>query len=545
MADSGADLRRVFSQLRRDLPLLAAGALIAAGGAFAFSEQQPRAYEAQSILLVGRSLSTLNPDYNQLLASQRLSSTYATVATSRPLLDRVIAELDLDESTEDVAKRVSADAELDSALLTITAQDSDPAVAADIANQISQELMAESPAVQGIQAEIQGLVDEALDDTRSQIAAAQVRAAELSGLQDRTAAQDRELGELEGQLADLRATLAGLLPYASSSDSNAITVIQPAAIPEEPISPRPLLNTLLAAIVGLFVVAGALLLRRHLDDSVRDAEDARAVTGGALTLGAIPRFSRRDRRGTTGLVALRRPQSAVAEAYRSLRSNIVMSDDVPIRTLLVASAETGDGKTVIAANLAVVFAQAGRRVLLVDADLRTPGIHRLFDVANDRGLTTVMSRARGSVDRVTRASPIANLRVMTTGPIPDDPAALLGSDRMRGAVERLRDANDLVIFDSPPLTLYPDAAVLSSMLDATLLVARAQRTSRAGFAHAAESLGRAGARLLGVVMNRMPGHPQPGMPSGYASAAEVPERAEHAPAVKALHDERPPDRLAL
>ena len=153
------------------------------------------------------------------------------------------------------------------------------------------------------------------------------------------------------------------------------------------------------------------------------------------------------------------------------RTNIEFSAlDKPIQTLLVTSAVPGEGKTVTAANLAVVFAQAGRRVLLVDADLRKPGVHIIFDLPNAHGLTTLLRGADVSLDSVVQATEQENLRVLTTGPLPPNPAELAGSKRMRTVVDLLTGAEDLVIFDSPPLQAVTDAAILGSFLDATLFV---------------------------------------------------------------------------
>jgi non-specific protein-tyrosine kinase len=205
------------------------------------------------------------------------------------------------------------------------------------------------------------------------------------------------------------------------------------------------------------------------------------------------------------LAALLYPRSGVAEAYRTLRTNIEFSAlDAPIRTLLVTSSVPGEGKTVTAANLAVVFAQAGRRVLLVDADLRKPGVHIIFDLPNAHGLTTLLRSADVSLDAVVQSTEQDNLRILTTGPLPPNPAELAGSQRMRTVVDLLTSTEDLVIFDSPPLQAVTDAAILGSFLDATVFVIDAQRSRRRVIRPAREALAKAGANVVGAPLNRVP-----------------------------------------
>jgi len=169
----------------------------------------------------------------------------------------------------------------------------------------------------------------------------------------------------------------------------------------------------------------------------------------------------------------------------------------------VTSSVPDEGKTVTAANLAIVMAQADRRVLLVDADLRKPGVDRLFKLPNQVGLTSLIRRdSTMTIDDVIQTTEQANLRVLTTGPLPPNPAELLGSDRMRAQLEMLAKQADVVVIDSPPLLAVTDAAVLSSYVDGTLLVVDARHSRRRSVREARETLNRVGARVLGVVLNR-------------------------------------------
>lgn len=499
------DLRRQIATVRDWFPLLAASVLLAAGAAFVVSSLLPKVYEAKATLIVGQSLSAVNPDYNQVLVSQRLSTTYAAVATKRPSLDAAIKQLGLDMTADELSKHVRADAPLDSTLLTIVADDTDPSRAADIANALSEQLIAASPAIQGRQAQFQASIDADLEATQAQIEATQARAEALSGLPDRTAEQDADLATLEGRLVTLRSTYATLLSFASGSASNLLSVVEPAVIPTSPVSPKPFLNALVAAIAALIIAAGVVALAEHLDDAVKDPAAVQDVAG-LSTLGTIPRMkSQRGRSAIYQLSTLLQPRSGVAEAYRALRTNIEFASvDAPIRTLLVTSAIAGEGKTVTASNLAVVFAQAGRRVLLVDADLRQPGVHLVFDLPNAHGLTSLLRSDEVSLDAIAQATDQANLRILSTGPLPPNPAELLNTQRMRAILERLKTGGDLVIFDSPPLQAVTDSAILSSLLDGTLFVIDAGRSHRAAVRQGREALALAGANVLGAILNGVP-----------------------------------------
>jgi capsular exopolysaccharide synthesis family protein len=203
-------------------------------------------------------------------------------------------------------------------------------------------------------------------------------------------------------------------------------------------------------------------------------------------------------------VTLSAPRSAAAEAYRVLRTSIQLGGvDKPIKSILVTSSTRAEGKSLTAANLAVVMAQGGLRTILVDGDLRKPFQHRLFGISNnDVGLTNSLSKP-GTIDEFLRPTKVENLRLLTSGPLPPDPAELLGSERMRALKARLEAEVDMLIFDSPPCLPVADTAILARLLDRAILVVDVSHTRRKDALRAKEILHRAGARVLGVVLNRV------------------------------------------
>lgn len=502
---SNVDHRRQLGIARKWFPLLVAGGLISAVAAFGISSVQPRVYEAKATLIVGQALQALNPDISQIFASQRLSTTYAAIATKRPALESVIDELGLPTTPDLLAKRVFAEAPTDSTLLIITAQDADPVRAAAITNALARYLIESSPAIQGSQSELRKSIEAELKATQLQIESTQERIDGLAALESPRPADLATLESLQGRLVTLRSTYATLLSSSALDATNLLTVVEPAIAAPDPVSPRILLSTLLAAILGLLVAAVIASVIEYLDDKIRDPAAVQDVAG-LSTLGTVAKMKGDGRQAELyRLATLLYPRSAVAEAYRTLRTNIEFAAiDAPIRTLLVTSAGPHEGKTVTAANLAVAFAQAGRRTILVDADLRKPGAHLIFGHTNERGLTTLLRDDTTTVEMIANATEQVNLRIVATGQLPPNPAELLGSHRMREIVEKLKESTDLVIFDSPPVQAVTDGVVMSAYLDATVLVVDARRTHRGALRHAREALTRSGANVLGVILNRVP-----------------------------------------
>jgi non-specific protein-tyrosine kinase len=498
------DLRRQLTILRAWLWLLVASVLLAASSAFLVSGAMPKIYEARNTLIVGQSLTAANPNSDQLLAAQRLSQTYATVVRTRPLAQRVIVQLGLPMTADGLLSEVGASAPADSALIYITVSDTDPGKAAAIANAFADELISESPAIQGQQADLQKAIQANLDSTQTEITQTQDQIGQLTANPARTASQDLELQTLETHLVSLRATYAALLPNLNANSSNLVTVVEPAVAPTAPSSPRTLLNIILAAMLGLLAAVGIAFLVEYLDDSITSSDEVQEVTG-LPTLGVVPVMQGDPKRSEIyRLETLLKPRSPVAETYRALRTNIEFASvDAPLRTLLVTSALPQEGKTTTAGNLAIVFAQGGSRVLLVDGDLRKPGLDGLFGLSNEFGLTTLFRDEAATVTEVTRETELDNLKIVTSGPLPPNPAELLSSKRWLTILERLKAEADLVVIDSPPLQAVTDAALLAAVVDGTVLVIHARRTRRGAVRQAREALARSGGNILGVVMNRL------------------------------------------
>jgi non-specific protein-tyrosine kinase len=204
------------------------------------------------------------------------------------------------------------------------------------------------------------------------------------------------------------------------------------------------------------------------------------------------------------LVAVSEPRSPISEAYRTLRTNLDFASlDQALKTLVVTSAGVGEGKSTTLANLAVVSAQAGRKVVLVDADLRRPTLHTIFGLDNDTGLTTLMVDESALASPPLRTTGIDGLTVLTSGPLPPNPADLLGSRRMEEVIAAVAQGSDQVFFDTPPAVAVTDAAVLATKVDGVLLVVSAGKTRREYARTAVQRLEQINARLVGTVLTNV------------------------------------------
>lgn len=246
-----------------------------------------------------------------------------------------------------------------------------------------------------------------------------------------------------------------------------------------------------------------LLSKENQTSAHSPAFDDIARLTGLTTLGVIAK--RGSDGGGAGIVTLEHPRSPVAEAYRSIRTGIrFASVDKPIRTLVVTSAGPDEGKSTVSANLAVVMAQSGQKVLLIDADLRKPGQHKLWSLPNNLGLTNALLSSQGTIDtdKLFTATPIDNLYVMTSGQIPPNPSELLGSQKMQQIIVQLLQSFDLLIFDTPPALAVTDAAVLGQIVDAMTVVMEANATREPALIQTMQQFQKGNVHVIGFILNR-------------------------------------------
>jgi len=316
---------------------------------------------------------------------------------------------------------------------------------------------------------------------------------------------------LEAEITQYRQTHSDLLQsyeqirVAEAQATSNVVQVEPAIAPENPIRPRVLMNTALAAVVGGMLAVGAIFLVEALDDTLKNPDDVARQLGLPI-LGTILKHDVENGNPVTA----EEPRSPTSEAYRSLRTNIkYASVDFPIRSLLVTSPSASEGKSTIASNLGVVLAQGGNRSILIDADMRRPTLHQKLKVPNRVGLSaffvfqSLFKDAEDHPEGAIQDTITDGLSVITSGKIPPNPSELLASEKMVNIIEGLKEDAEIVIVDSPPVTAVTDSSVLAPRMDGVLLVVQPGITKLDAAKHAVEQLKRVNANVLGVVLNNV------------------------------------------
>jgi capsular exopolysaccharide synthesis family protein len=306
---------------------------------------------------------------------------------------------------------------------------------------------------------------------------------------------ERIAKSLATHFAALVATLE--TPAGGTTPSVTVDVVAGPLLNPVPVAPRPTRNLVLAGLFGLLFGAGLAVLRDVLDVTVKSADALREVAG-APVLAVVP-FDAAARRAP--LVMAGEPHSPRAEAFRHLRTNLQFVDvDRPIQVMVITSSVPDEGKSTTAVNLAIAFAEASRRVLLIEADLRRPKVAEYLDLEGAVGLSNVLA-GQVDIDEVLQPWGEAGLRLLPSGSVPPNPSELLGSRNMAALLERLRLDFDVVVVDTPPLLPVTDAAVLARAADGVVVVTRSGKTPQARIRAALASLRAIDSRVLGCVLN--------------------------------------------
>ncbi len=282
------------------------------------------------------------------------------------------------------------------------------------------------------------------------------------------------------------------------SVSNA-QIVDYAVIPKDPIKPKRALNLLLAMLVGLFGGVFAAFFTEYMDDTIKTAEDVDKNLD-------LPFFDvvplTEETKGPIFVTS--DPKSATAEAYRTIRTGLMLSStDQPLKVILVTSSTPNEGKTTTAANLAVAMAQMGEKVLIVDVDMRRHNLHELYGISNPVGISDVIIDPKRLPEAIKSVDKHQNLDIITGGTLAPNPSELLGSERMREFITHLRGRYDRIILDSPPLLAFSDSLVLSRLADGVIMVIWGGKTTRNTIQQAVQSLQGVGAKILGVVLNKI------------------------------------------
>jgi succinoglycan biosynthesis transport protein ExoP len=476
--------------------------------------------------------------FKQSAAYTNLSSQEQQLVNRMQALDEQMRRLDEQRSALSQIEELLAAGpdQADMATISATLPDGSSAEVRRLVDQITQkrtemrallteeQLAAGHPRVRFVEGEIAALGTQLRDAVRASIQVlgeqAQEHAAEsqriqaerqrfpdltagLQGLEEQRNIDQQTFAFLQSQLYQAQITRAAIAPY--------VEVIDPANGAAQ-IDPRGRMNVLLGALLGLILGVGAAFFLEYLDRTVRTSSDVETLLGIPV-LGIIPRLRRLlagaedlppgAPQGLPLMVALD-PLDPAAEAYRNLRMNLMFmsTDEEPIRSVLFSSPGPGEGKSTTAVNFAVMLAQQGQRVLLIDADLRRPSLHRALDLLREPGLTNLLI-GDATVREAVRPGVLPNLDVLPSGPFPPNPSELLNSKAMQRLLEEFEGRYSQVIVDSPPVLAVTDAAVLAAHTDGAVLVLRSGETEQRAAERSVEQLRRLGVRVFGAVLNEV------------------------------------------
>jgi succinoglycan biosynthesis transport protein ExoP len=503
------ELGRYFDIIKRWWWLMLVSVALAAGVSYVYSERQPRIYASRTTLMVGSGIQNPNPNEGELGLSRTLAEIYAQLVLRKPIMQAVIDRLGLDMSSEQLASMTQANAISGAQLLEITVLDVDPQRARILADAIANELILQSPTGPRGEQERQAFIQSQLEDSQLKIEKVnrQIQELEDSILTMTSAVEISEaqsrLRELEALKSDYQSNYTQLLSYLSDSSVNTLTIVEPATESTYPVAPNVKRNLAVAAAAGLALAVSAIVMLEFFDDALVWRHGEASLIFGLPVLGGISRLW-----GSTNKIMARDGLwSPEADALRNVRSQIFLAAaGRRPSTLMITSPLPEEGKSFVAANLAAITAAAGSRVVLVDADLRKPTLHEMFDMPNLLGLSDVLAapetEAEAMLERALKPTDIGNLLLLPAGKLPPDPAFLLSSPTLDRLLEWLRDKASLTIVDSGPLLVHTDPIVLATRLDGVVLVVKNGRTTRSSVKKAIGKLSTMGlTNLLGVVYN--------------------------------------------
>jgi capsular exopolysaccharide synthesis family protein len=495
---------------RRWAWLILAITLLAGVAAYVVSSRQTTMYAATTNILVNPNRATTETEFTQVQASLEQAETYRLLIESGPVLDRVAEELGLANGQQALSESITTSVFRDTQLIELEVVNQSPEQAALIANTLSTQF------VEYVEELTVSRLNANLDELQGEVATLQTQRDEIDArLSDLDTEANADNGEAQGEIAQLRAertridqTLADLdsavriINRQIATSTAPVEVADPAEVPISPYAPRVVLMTLIGLIVGFLIAVGVVALLEFLDNSVREHDDIPELTGGLVLSSVVnvPKLAL----GRDALYTVSKPRSAAAEATRLIRTNLEFAGSTsPISSLTMTSAGQDEGKSTIAANLGVVLAQAGVRTVVIDADLRKPSQHEMFGIDNSAGLTTLLTRPDQPWEELSADGPVPGLRVLTSGPVPHNPADLLSSNRFAEVVERIKQDVDMVLVDTSPMLAASDALAVASHTDGVVLVAWPGHTKADLLEIAAQSIHQGGLRLVGVVLNRV------------------------------------------
>ncbi|MBM3948393.1 MAG: polysaccharide biosynthesis tyrosine autokinase [SAR202 cluster bacterium] len=469
MEDEGLDLEAYLRIIAHWWWVLLLGTLGAALAGFLIRSDPVPLYAASTKVLVEGKQTPGTPSSGDIRTSQELAAYYKDLILTRPTLEKISERLSSGYSPDKVGGALEISSR--GSFIEIRAEDRDPAMAARIAN-VSAETFIED-------------------------------------LQDRQFAQ---IAQFQASLSQYGITQDPSIVAAQVASLRTLTIVEEAQISGQPFNPpNRVRDTALAAVVGFLLAGLVILALEYFDDSIRSADELKKIaistpTGsvlGVVALGSVA-MQRLERGKHPSVLDDEVQRGPMAESYKYIVLNLEFSalESEKLKSIVVTSALPGEGKTTTATNLAISIARSGRKVIIVDTDLRKPTVHKVLNVVGTTGLTTLLLGS-ARLEDVQQHTAVEGLTVISSGPLPPDSTRVLRSHRMAELVKELESRTDFVIFDSPPVLAVADAIVLTSLADGALFVVDAVKTRREPLRRAVQSVQQVNPVIVGAVLNKV------------------------------------------
>jgi capsular exopolysaccharide synthesis family protein len=496
---SAMNLNSYIAPLRKWWWLLAAAALIAALSSYIISKQQPAVYMTRTTLVVGNVFSTTNPNGGEFYLQQQLASIYADIGNRGPIAEATMKALNLSWLPTFNVRAI-----INTPLIEIVVTDTNPTRAMVVANELANQLIKNSPTYNSEDPQAQSflkdrldIIKKQIDDTNNDMVQLQNQVKESTSARQIADAQT-QIQTMQTNLNQLQNTYAALLSNTSSGATNALSVFEKAALPTQPISSNRMMTVLLSAVVGLILSAAGAYGIEYLDDTIKTVDDVKKLLKYPV-IGYIGEFPANE---DPWKYILKEPRSPISHSFRLLRTNLDLVDPTKrIRTILVTSATSSEGKSTVAANLAIVMAQNDRKVVCVDADFHRPMLHNAIGNDNENGLVNVIMGEKNLHD-VQIPWIGSKLKLIPTGGAPENATEMLSSGKMDEILEDLTVEADKVIIDAPPFFLA-DSSLLCTKVDCVILVLRTGHTRKEAIQAVKDQFEILNPKKVVVVLNRV------------------------------------------
>lgn len=518
------ELTQYLKLLQKWWWLIIIAAVLAGGVSYVRSRSVDPVYQAQVKIFIGGYLQDPNPGGGAISTGANLAITYGNIVKFRPILETTIQNLGLQMSPGALASQITTGTLPDTSILIISVTNGNPVQAANIANELANQLVSNSPTQltpededrrELLQDELQN-VGTSIRETRTKLSQTQellntaVSESEIARLDEERDALAAKIVDYQTILADLTSAL-----LAMGTPVNTLQIVEPALIPTAPVGGGTNRNTLIAAAASAVLAFGVALVIEYFDDTLHSPDQVREALK-LQVLAGIVKFGNKKDTYKEKIITLHAPNSTPVEGYRALRTNLLYGiEGKKTNRLIVTSANISEGKSVTAANLAVALAQAGLNTVLIDADLRRPRMHNSFMMENRIGLSTLFKAnnyqaadlfSHSHLSSIMQPTEIPNLKIITSGPIPANPAELLGLPHLPRLCRSLEEymGVDMIVFDTPPVLAVIDSMTLASNIGASaIFVIDATRTRRGNAVRVVEQFDQVGVPIAGAVLNRI------------------------------------------